>query len=276
MTFPNAFRNDPVLIVICGYEKFDLHKAGRWEKAVIFSLTVLTFFTITAYETKIVSMMISKPVTKEIRTFEDLFESGIKIRGNRKIHVLIDKNSSLGQITLSDPNTPVDAILQMDLEHAYLYDRDLSWQILPMYYDFPNRIYRYNAMHQSLSQYPKIFLTRPRTPLMDAFSYTLNCFIESGLHEYWAKTVPRFEWTLKELGKVQRSAAEETLNVLHFADFRPAWLPWLGGILLSTIVFIGEMLLNGIIQLFTLCKKNQRKIQSRPTKLPPKSSLQST
>ncbi|KAL9696172.1 hypothetical protein quinque_015457 [Culex quinquefasciatus] len=87
--------------------------------------------------------------------------------------------------------------LEMDQEHAYVCNRNEAWKVLPLYYDPVHRMNRYGMMDQSLGQSPLIRVTKPRTPLMDAFSYTLNCCIESGIYHFWEDTLKRFKAVVK-------------------------------------------------------------------------------
>ncbi|KAL1395856.1 hypothetical protein pipiens_010935 [Culex pipiens pipiens] len=76
-TMPSFFRNDPALLLICGLERYDLHKANRWEKMILLAFIIFFFLITNAYETKIISMMTSKPTLRTVNTIEELVASGM-------------------------------------------------------------------------------------------------------------------------------------------------------------------------------------------------------
>ncbi|EDS26929.1 conserved hypothetical protein [Culex quinquefasciatus] len=125
----------------------------------------------------------------------------------------------------NDSEQGLSMAYKMDLEHAYIYKRDFGWNILPKYYDPANRMFRYKSLDQSLGRYPLIMMAKQRTPLMDAFAYTLNCFIESGIYKLWDNTVAKFWWNLRK-GTEGNYLGELNLDVLHFSDLAPALLAW--------------------------------------------------
>ncbi|EDS30625.1 conserved hypothetical protein [Culex quinquefasciatus] len=219
LTWPVVFKNEPILTVICGFERYDLHKAGRWEKMVLLSMIVLTFFAINAYETILISMMTSKPAAKEIRTLADFHESGIKIKSDRQINMLVDQIGCFAKSYDNASEQGLDMAHDMDRKHAYIYRRDLGRNILPRYYDPANRMYRYKCLDLSLGRYPLILITKTRSPLMEAFAYTLNCLIEGGIYHFWDNTLANLIAKGNHLAKFD-------LAVLYFSDLAPALLAW--------------------------------------------------
>lgn len=232
LLFPSHFRNDPILLVVCGFERYDLNTAGLWEKFVLLSVMEFIFFTTCAYETKLLAMMVSKPATQEIHTLQELMESGIKIKVNFLGYPDAAENHLLGSIMVNSTET----ILNMDKIHAHIVEREVAELVLPKYYDPVQRLYRYSILDQSLGTIPRLYILSLRNPFKPVLEYTNAALLESGLISvYWPMMIK-----LKAGDRVIR-AAEEADETLLFADMKPAWMALAVGLALSGVVFAGEI-----------------------------------
>ncbi|XP_052563020.1 uncharacterized protein LOC120423482 [Culex pipiens pallens] len=166
----------PILTVVCGFEKYDLHKANQWEKILLLSLIVLMFFITQAYEIKLLSMMISRPATKELKTLAELRSSGVKIKADFLRHPGTKNNPQLENLVINGS----EEIFNMDMVHAYVLDREWAKVVLPMYYDPVQRLQRYSIMEQSLGVYPVMFMLQKRGPFMEHFRASI--FVTIAIH----------------------------------------------------------------------------------------------
>ncbi|KAL1377920.1 hypothetical protein pipiens_015930 [Culex pipiens pipiens] len=171
LAVPKTFRNEPILMVVCGFERYDLHKADRIEKMALFSLIVLLFFMTRAYETRLLSMMVSRPATRDINTVQDLVESGVRIKSD-----LLAGNAFLDDQHLKSlvVNSTKNSVLNMDGVHAYMTERFLANLVLPKYYDPEQRMNRYHIMDESVGIAHVGFFLRVRSPLVDVFGHTMT------------------------------------------------------------------------------------------------------
>lgn len=231
--FPSVFLNDPILLTVCGYERFSLDHTSALEKIVLQSLTVFMFFVTCAYETKIISIMISKPAAQEIQTMQDLLESGVKIRANLLLMPYLTNHTLLGGIVTN--STGFDLI--WDLKHAYVKFRYLAKLEIPKYFDKAQRLYRYRILDESLNMEVRVYKFFERYPLISTFEYALTAFIESGIWTYWNELHER-----KECGMIGESL--ETSSFLSFEDIFPAMVFIWYGLVISLFVFVGEIVLN--------------------------------
>lgn len=248
LILPNVFRNEPILTVVCGYEKYDLHKANQWEKILLLSLIVMMFFITQAYEIKLLSMMISRPATKELKTLAELRSSGVKIKADFLRHPGTKNNPQLENLVVNGS----EEIFNMDMVHAYVLDREWAKVVLPMYYDPVQRLQRYSIMEQSLGVYPVMIMLQKRGPFMEHFRVTLSGFVESGIYDFMSK--------LDKKKVVNISVANQSPNArvsLNFVDLLPAWLAWLFGFAASFLVFCLEIVVNKMVKV--LIKKHSRK-----------------
>ncbi|KAL9696173.1 hypothetical protein quinque_015458 [Culex quinquefasciatus] len=155
----------------------------------------------------------------------------------RRSNFSVEKVTLLAEpmVVIIQEEQGLDMAYKMDLEHAYVFRRDIEPEILPRYYDSANRMYRYKCLDLSLGRYPQILITKTRSPLMDAFAYTLNCLIEGGIYHFWTNTLANLVTKVNNL-------AEFDLEVLYFSDLAPALLAWLVGNVAGGAIFCIEML----------------------------------
>lgn len=247
LIFSTKFRNDPILLVVCGYERYTLHKARRFEKCLLLYFILLMFFITRAYETKILSFMVSRPATNEIRTLRDLRESGIKIKYDPSAHFFVKQQEELADM-LEPSNNNWD---EMDQIHGYIAEKRMSesWLLFKSY-DHVNKLYRYNVMDQSLGMFSLVYWFSPRNPMVSIFGYTLTVFIESGIFDFW-ETMSDCELSfnldlLKELDMNSFISYEDIFPVLVLVSY---------GFILSVVVIIAEIIVN---KLLIKCKKFKR------------------
>lgn len=230
---PTIFQNDPLLTAICGYESHDLHKTNRLERFTLISLITLMFFTTNAYEAKLLSLLINRPATKEIKTFADLVASGVKIKANLLQHPSIVDDPVFGQLMVNSSET----IFNMDAASAHIIDRRWARLVLPMYYDRVQRLHRYRITDQSLGKIPTLFILQHRSPLREVLEYVLAVYGESGIYDYWF--VAFMGLVMKQ--KFGRGGwLDGTDSSLSFADLTLAWQAVLFGMGVGFITFVLE------------------------------------
>lgn len=253
LLFPSSFRNDPILLVLCGYEKYDLHRAGRREKFLLMPMIVLMFFATSAYESKLLSMMASKPASKEIRTLEELVESGIKIKVDLLYDLTTAKHPIIKEVLV---NGTVD-FLNLDMIHAYFLQNTIAKLLASRYYDPDQRIHRYVVLDESYTVEPIAFVLGKRSPLKEVFEFTLTMLVESGLYNF----IEQFNIQLEESILQQKfNRRAESDAVLYFADFRPVWIVFALGVGVGVIAFVSECVMHVInthsLRIKTLKTKN--------------------
>ncbi|EDS28182.1 conserved hypothetical protein [Culex quinquefasciatus] len=217
--FPVRFKNDPVLLIVCGYERYNLHKASILEKSVLISFVFLMFLMTRAYETKILSFMVSKPATQEIRSFQDMAQSGVKLKYNPKVNPFVFEERALRDLLVESNDT----LPNLDLIHAYIAERSISeLKLIPMYYDPVNKMYRYSVMEQSFGMFPVVYKFSARSPLKAVFGFTLTTFIEKRAPPSLKKTPKKKKKRISGLarrhstiGKVSKQEPVQTPMPLH-------------------------------------------------------------
>lgn len=235
---PDAFKNDPILLVVFGFEQYDLHRAGRWEKAILHSLIVLMFFMTNAFETKIISMMIDKPSAQTAKRLEDFDKYGLKFRFNLTQIPGAVKDPFIGKyVEHGDPveiyhNEPgvaliaAEELVAMVPKLSYDFERGQSWFIV-----LEEQI-SFDTIHS--------YQTPVRSPYLRIFQFTYVALNEAGLLNLWQRQHGDFcyKWIS---GKRPRGHVEEQ-NYLDFDDMLVAWIVLAFGYDISLIGFMVEML----------------------------------
>lgn len=237
--FPRSLKNDPIMLALCGFEKYDLHRSGQLEKFLLMPLIVLMFFSICAYETKLLSLMTSKPAAKTIRTIQELVDSGIQIKANLLTDFLLINDT---MISSSLVNATVD-VFNMDMVHAYLLEQSTAQHFCARYYDPDQRIHRYAILEEKYAMQSILFILGTRSPLREIFLFTLVAFVESGLYDYIDQ---RSLKTDKKHAPLNISGTMESDTLLYFADFRPVWTVFALGTGVSVLAFAIEVICHEI------------------------------
>ncbi|KAL1401146.1 hypothetical protein pipiens_006843 [Culex pipiens pipiens] len=134
---------------VCGFERCDLNKTKRWEKLILLAVIVLMFFTTCAYETKLISLMSCPPIAGNIRTIQDLLNSGVGIKVNLLMNSLFDYYPMLRDIFVNS----TDLLTELDGVHAYVCLGRLAETFLPAYYNREQKMNRYGILDQTFSMF---------------------------------------------------------------------------------------------------------------------------
>nr|NP_001345270.1 ionotropic receptor 128 [Aedes aegypti] len=235
---PKQFTNDPILLSICGIERYNLHVAGQWEKISYISLIIMFFLMTSAYEAKIIALMTERPSTQVISTFDDLIKSGIPVKIDLHLHMGFVNNNFIGKQV-------VNGSMDFDGVSAYYSQVSVIQLILtwPVNYDLALKRKRYVSLSETLRMIVSNYITELRSPLMSWLYWTQRVFFESGL------TSKLQEITINELHKPVRSfwhqkgyEAFGDYDLIKFADFAPAWIALGVGLFACGCVFLWELL----------------------------------
>lgn len=236
LQFPNLFENDPILLVLCGYEQHNLHQASRREKMILLALIVLMFFMTNAFETKVISLMINRPSIQRIQTIDDLFKSDVKF-----YHDIESCPNAL--------SVPILGKLIVQGEHDF-------YEIIPgagkivlkplvdvlnvVAYDYERMQPFYVFLEPEFIIFYESYITSNRYPYLQVFRLIHITLTEAGLFDQWLSM-----WKLElRFSNIGRRAREDITDkvVLTFADMQPAWVALAIGTSVSLIGFAGEIL----------------------------------
>lgn len=264
--WPTIFKNDPILLLVCGLERCSLHYANRRERLIFLPLILIFFLMSNAYESKLLSFMTQKPSHANFETLRQVLDSELKIKFN---HFAIgsmaeDEDPLLAPLLVNN----TDDVLYVDGIHAYLKDSYLAEGMVRQLinYDFNLRRPKYVVLKERLSIHIYAYWVEWKTPLRGMFYYTYQIFFESGLQGKW-KQHSWDQQALTERFKYREQLLEINEEImLGIKDLIPAWIALGIGLLLSGVAFIGEFLAKGCPAVFGKRRRCARSSSNRTTK----------
>ncbi|KAL1379687.1 hypothetical protein pipiens_003746, partial [Culex pipiens pipiens] len=235
--FSTLFTNDPILLVVCGFERNDLHRAGRSEKLVFISLIVLMFFVTNAFESKIVSLMISKPSIQRIKTLDDLVQSDLKLYEDLESKTYLINDSIIGglvvQGSIPDLSDTIPGI-------CMLWHREFIGLRKETAFDFDRMQPFYVVLDYDLYNGPEAYVTWWRSSFLEVFRYIHITLVEAGLMDLWKQ-----QWQDDMRYVLAGHRPREVIGAkvdLNFDDIQPAWMILAVGLAIGVAAFVGEHL----------------------------------
>ncbi|XP_039447017.1 uncharacterized protein LOC120426321 [Culex pipiens pallens] len=235
--FPTLIENDPVLLVVCGYEKHDLHRAGRPEKIILLSLIILMFFMSNAFETKIVSLMVSKPSIQRVQTLDDLYQSGIKLYEDLEHNPQFVVDSVLKRFVAQGTRTEFH---ETRPDAAVYWNSDYVDVFKDVAFDYERMQPFYVVLDFEHFSGFELYWVSPRNQLVKELRFIHITLTETGFMGLW-KQQWRDEIRSKYIGRRPRVDINEKAD-LNFDDMQPAWLALGVGLCVSLVGFVGEHL----------------------------------
>ncbi|KXJ68917.1 hypothetical protein RP20_CCG001087 [Aedes albopictus] len=239
---PTLFKNDPILLVVCGFERYSLHHASTKEKVLLLPMIVFFFLMFNAYGTKMIAFMTDKPSVGNIKTLNELAKSGLKITADLAIDKSLPNDSLLGSLMVHRPIGPDNA--NLDGTHAHL-TTDLEATLLVSMsrnYDYKLHRPRYAIINERKSTAVYGFVIGVKSPFLEILYYTQKVFFESGLFNRWHK-----QWEESYLvmdRKNYKSREVEHTGMLSFNDLVSLWMLLTIGLTVSVLIICLEFLLN--------------------------------
>ncbi|KXJ79068.1 hypothetical protein RP20_CCG002597 [Aedes albopictus] len=240
------FKNNPTLLLICGFERYDLHRSSVGEKMIFLSLIIFFFVMINAYETRIISFMIEKPSIKKIETVQELIDSGLQVAAEKNLKWSLFKNERFSGMLLDISDKQVD---DLDGKNAYFgtsqYMEDRIR--MPANFNFKKRRPTYYILDETKGLGVCMYWVPWYDSLMEMLGYTERIFFEAGLLAKWMVD------DLNDLNSLQLrwlrrkgfdlSELEDRLDI---SGMLPAWIALGVGSIGSLAVFFGELLIRSL------------------------------
>ncbi|XP_052567644.1 uncharacterized protein LOC120413395 [Culex pipiens pallens] len=223
LLIPNTFKNDPILLPICGFERFSLNQADRNEKLVMLSLIALFFFISNAYETKIISLMSNKPRVASLATLQDVLNSVTQVKAERFLADSFPMFKLLYSYHDQGPNAldGTSVYLMNGVVGSLLIQRPVNW-------DYESNQPRYKVMDEKLAMIVGFYPLPVRSALKPHFRFVQKALFESGILSRW-----RQEWFVQGDLKYSNSTLPGGVNpssdILTYSDLMPAWFVVLTG-----------------------------------------------
>lgn len=233
---PEMFRNDPIMLAVCGYERHNLHQAGRWEKIFFLSLIILMFFMSNAYETKIVSLMVNKPSIQRIKTIDDFKHTEVRFHEDLENDPHFLNDSIIGDLVVQGKRRDLFEAIPGG---AVFWDKEFIDVYYELAFDYNRMESFFVVLDQEYFTGIELYIAKYRSPYLEAFRYTHITLFEAGLFVLWQRQW-KDEMRSAYVGRRPREDAGSQSD-LSFEDMLPAWLALGIGFCLSILGFTGEL-----------------------------------
>ncbi|EDS32074.1 conserved hypothetical protein [Culex quinquefasciatus] len=240
-------------LVICGFERHDLHRAGRWEKTVFLALIILMFFLTNAFETKIVSLMTSKPSIQRIKTLTDLFQSDVKFRYDLENSPHLADDLVVGPLIVQgetpDHGETFPGVGMLCLSEWCEITQEIS-------FDYERMQPFYVLLDYESLDLPECYPTGHRFIFAETFRTMHSTLTEAGLFILWKR-----QWSaeLRSAYSGRRPREDAQKNAyLSFDDMQPAWMALGIGMGISLFVFLTEYSTKWSLKDIRKCFQNLR------------------
>lgn len=261
---PSLFKDDPILLLLCGYDRFNLHRAQGNQRLVYMPLIVFFFMMTNAYGPKIISILTDKPSIPDVTTIEQLITSGIKIKAHLEQEPSLVNDSIFGSVLVNNS----DHILHLDGIHAYLGRSFREAEVLmhlPTSYDFVLQRTKYKILEQHRGLNVLWYIVGNRSPLRETFYYVQKVCFETGILGHWYHVAYANITSGKRMEHRGEMIANGMRGWLRFDDLIPAWIALKVGLSLSGLLFFGELIVPNVRQ--TISKTYQLLTNRRKVKI---------
>lgn len=236
--FPELFRNDPILLVVCGFERYNLHQAKRWERIILHSMIILMFFITSAFETKIISLMVDNPSAPSAKKLSDFDEFGLKFHFNLEENPAPANHPVIGKYVVHDPF--VYSMWSNEPGEAKYINQELAALVQRLSYDFRRGKSWYVELDEKFLVHPvQIYYTAYRSPFLETFKFTYGVLGEAGIMGLWRRQYGQLLlsmiWGLRPRIGIAGSI------YLKFDDMLLAWIVLSIGYGISLVGFIMEL-----------------------------------
>lgn len=237
LLIPYRFTNDPLLLPICGFERFGLNQAERKEKLAMISLILVFFFITNAYETKIIALMSSKPRVRLISTLQDVLDSGTMVKADRLLALDFPMFSSLYSYInhTHEPEEQLDGTslyMTNGFIGSLLVQRAINW-------DFESNQPRYRIMDERFAMGVAFYSMPVKSALKHHFRFVQKALFETGIMNHWWEIFVKLNNGKRSV--IQLDGVNPVAGILMFSDLIPLWYIMLFGFLISSFVFSVEI-----------------------------------
>ncbi|KFB38540.1 hypothetical protein ZHAS_00005816 [Anopheles sinensis] len=234
--FNRYFRNDLILLPVCGIERYNLNQTHFAEKLIVLGLMVFYFLLQSGYESIIISLMLDVPYHRDILTFEQLRDGKLPVvvADRHDIHFFMPLFKHY-QLPIENGTTLLKVNLQID--KATLHDYRSGKMLIDdvFFYDRINERKRFNLLQDTISAHPTSYVFRHRTRVQETFERHMHTIFEVGLLIHWAQIFQK----LKD-SRLKVSPPSEDSDLVKFGDLAPFWAVIGVGWSVSIFVFLLE------------------------------------
>ncbi|XP_053666021.1 uncharacterized protein LOC128715164 [Anopheles marshallii] len=235
LLFPFIFRYDPILQTLFGVIGNEYNQAFP-ARALLFGLSWLSFFFSRSYTSKIMALMSLGRFYKRPNTIADFMQSDYMMVIQKIQRAQFPLDDFLPKILDQHEFEQLRGKLGVNyrLEYCSLEPRGLAYWLTVRYVHQFNK--DFFVIKESIVPYPRTLQFAKNSPIVTVISRYLGLFYETGLWYYI------YERQLAILEMVPESKNTLSQVVFSFDDLMIVWILLGVGLLISTVLFVGELL----------------------------------
>ncbi|XP_052895633.1 uncharacterized protein LOC128302825 [Anopheles moucheti] len=235
LLFPSIFRYDPILQAVFGVIGNEYNQAFP-ARAVLFGLSWLSFFFSRTCIGRIMALMSLGQFSKRPRTIAEFMQSDymMAIQKDERAHFPLDDFISkiLDQHEFEQLRGKIG--MNYRLQYCSLEPCGLA------YFLTVRHIHKFSldffVIKESIVPYPRTLQFATNSPIVTVISRYLGLFYETGL---W-NIIYKMHTDILEMEPESRNTISEV--VFSFDDLVSVWILLGGGLLISTVLFLGELI----------------------------------
>jgi hypothetical protein len=195
------------------------------------------------YETQLFSVLTKPVYDNQIKSIGEIMENNLQMLFVPNVLSYMEKNYSLNRELYKNS---VDCTDMNACLSQVAYDKDGAVCVSTSYTDYIKDSYvtqenipLIHCFHSDIVTYPVILLMKKGFPLKLRFNKIISQLVAGGFIDFWAEEVFTHKWKLEELAKLNTTNTTELLGI---EQLKSAFICLLIGLLVATIVFVGEII----------------------------------
>ncbi|XP_053663587.1 uncharacterized protein LOC128712737 [Anopheles marshallii] len=235
LLFPSIFRYDPILQTLFGVIGNEYNQAFP-ARALLFGLSWLSFFFSRTYTSRILALMSLGRFDKRPNTIAEFMQSDYMMAIHKEERAQFPLDDFLSKILDQHEFEQLRGKLGMNfrLEYCTVEPCGLAyWLTVRDIHQFNKDFF---VIKESIVPYPRTLQFAKKSPIVTVISRYLGLFYETGL---WNKN---FQKQMDLLETVPESKNTLSQVVFSFDDLTSVWILLGVGLLISTVLFVGELL----------------------------------
>lgn len=245
---PQRFKNNLILLPLCGFEKSKFHQVSSVEKTILTVLIVIYFVLLTAYDAKISAFLTDYPYAPDPRTLDDLLESGLKIEqmGESFENSMMEEDPRMRNLFAKKEAGEWCKLDWTTRKFAYTGSRSHLFSMMhdPENFDPETGRRRMIVLDQfNFGNRNGFFITSYRNPLVPKLQRAEFNLFEGGFTDLWLQQITRQLYGARHVGIVSNgyNFVHENIGV---SAMDPALYVIAFGWTLGIIIFFAEICLN--------------------------------
>ncbi|XP_052895632.1 uncharacterized protein LOC128302824 [Anopheles moucheti] len=235
LLFPSTFRYDPILQTVFGVIGNEYNQAFL-ARMVLLVLSWLSFFFSRTYTSRMLGLMSLGQFFKRPKTIAEFMQSDYLMAIHKEDLAQFPLNDFIPKML--DPFEFDRLVTESGVQYHFLYCSlepcgEARWLVSPVNHGYNHEFF---AIEESIVPYLHRLQFAKNSPIVGVMKNHIELFYETGLWNYYFKS------HIDALNVEPESRNTISEVVFSFDDLVSVWILLGGGLLISTVLFVGELL----------------------------------